>query len=56
MKKMILDDWKRPDGRTPRSSCLAISAHLSDRGGGDRTTTTLRRRDVGAEWRWLLTS
>jgi len=28
------DDWGRPDGRVPRSSCLAISAHLSNRGAG----------------------
>jgi len=31
----IPDDWGgRPDGRAPRGSCLAISAHLSDRGAG----------------------
>jgi len=44
---MIPDNWGRPNGRAPRGSCLAISAHLSDKEGGDRTTM-LRRRDVGA--------
>jgi len=28
------DDWGRTDGRAPRGSCLAISAHLSGRGAG----------------------
>jgi len=32
VKKMISDDWGWPDGRSPRDSCLAISAHFSDRG------------------------
>jgi len=31
---LIPDDWGRPDGRAPRDSCLAISAHLSDRRAG----------------------
>jgi len=44
---VVPDDWGQPDGRAPRGSCFAISAHLSDRGAGTRTTT-LRRRDVGA--------
>jgi len=30
----VTDDWKRPDGWAPRGSCLAISAHLSDREAG----------------------
>jgi len=32
--KMIPDDWGRPDGRAPQGSCLAISAHFSNRGAG----------------------
>jgi len=28
------DDWRRPDGRAPWDSCLAISAHFSNRGAG----------------------
>jgi len=33
-KPGLPDDWGRPDGRTPRGSCLAISAHLSIKGTG----------------------
>jgi len=33
-EKMFSGDWERLDGRAPRGSCLAISAHLSDRGAG----------------------
>jgi len=27
---LVVDDWGRPDGRTPREICLAISIHQSD--------------------------
>jgi len=36
--------WGRPDGRTPRGSYLAISAHLSDRGAGPHHHVEAARR------------